>query len=904
MALRPLRTQTFTEHLKQALEWCDSPETLGSQSPLAAPYFLGAAMRGADPSALGRGQALCDEIQRSVESLWRGPLPDDGAAMLDAALADQEGAGRYDCLILELNYFRQRVRPAPRNQAEIYHDILHISRPTHDRHLRAAVDRLGGVLLQRLRPAVRAEQPITPPALIGRDELLSQLVADLEAGKAVALTGPGGIGKTSLAATVADRWQSPAVFWCTIRPTLNDQVESLLFALGHFLHTQGASTLWHQLIADGGRIKDVHLGLGLAVADLASLPRSPLLCCDEMDFLRPLTQDQPNPQHTQLLELLDSLRGHTALLLIGQQVYWPSDAIYALDAWTPEQLAAWLTGLGVAHDRSDVTRLHAYTAGNPRLAELCVAFYQTGAGDSLAAALDQLPQFQALLPLWVRLERRLPLAERRVLQALSVFRSAAPADVWLSSDAEPADALAHLIARRLVQEDGLGGVALLPALRDVIYGELPAETAEELHSQAAQIRAERGEFTAAAYHLVRAGQPDAAVELWFPQRSGEVQRGQAAAALAVFGPVAARRLAARRRKELLLLRSELYALLGEPARVIDELAQDDWPADDPATPEAKLRLGQAHEAQGQSAAALDLYQAGLDAVNRVLGQGAQLHVQRSFTHLRQREMHPAWREANLARFHAEIMLGVVQDQQGDYLTARQHYLTALDIAQETEFPAGIAQANHYLAMLIGRRLQMDEALPYFEQAMRYYEQIGDRVQREYVRGNLASAYIQSRRFAEALVPAELALRFFQAMGNPFRVAQNASNLAEAHAELGNLDPAQHFAEVVLQQEEPHSHPYALYTLGTVYKQRGDATQAAQYYDHSRQMAEANDDTYLLAFAWRALAEIHVETGALPRADAAFDQAVELFRRLGIEEEVQMTETMRARGDAKVAQVDA
>ena len=59
---------------------------------------------------------------------------------------------------------------------------------------------------------------------------------------------------------------------------------------------------------------------------------------------------------------------------------------------------------------------------------------------------------------------------------------------------EQADALAQLIGRRLVQQDEQGGVALLPALREVVYAELPVEAQEDLHGQAAQIRAERGEY--------------------------------------------------------------------------------------------------------------------------------------------------------------------------------------------------------------------------------------------------------------------------------------------------------------------------------------------------------------------------------------------------------------------------
>ena len=887
--VRTTRSISFTDHLKQALELIAKPEVLGSQSPLAAPYFLGDALRGAEPTALVRGMALCAAIGRCLVTMWGGPLPDDGQIMLNEALSEEEQGGRYDCLILELNYLGQHYRPVPRNQAEIYHDILHISRPTHDRHLRNAIGRLGALLLQQLRPAVRPEQPIAPPALIGREQIQQQAMNDLKARKSVGLTGPGGVGKTSLAATLTDDWISPAVFWYTFRPTFNDQLESLLFALGYFLHGQGASALWHQLVADGGRIKDSGLALGLALADLASLRHRPLLCFDELDFLRPLTQDQAKPNHVQILEFLDSLRGHTALLMIGQRNYWESDAIYRLDGLTVAQFDDWLTSLQVAHSTRETEQLHVYTAGNPRLAELCIALYRAG-GESLAVVLDQLPRFQALLPLWLRLERRLPPGERQVLQALSVFRSSAPADAWLE-DPDTADALAQLISRRLVQSDEQGGVTLLPALAEVVYAELPVETQEEMHGQAAQIRAERGEYTAAAFHLYAAGQSEAAVELWYPQRSNEINRGQAGAALAIFSQISQRRLTSERRKELLLLRSELHELIGEPARVIDELSSIEWTRGDPATPEAMLRLGHAQDAQGQSDAALDTYQAGLDTVTQLLRQGAQLHVQRSLTHLRQREMQQAWKEANLARFHAETMLGVVHDQRGDYETARAHYISALATAEEADYPAGMAQSHHYLAMLAGRHGVMAEALPHFEQAIDFYERVGDRVNREYVRSNLASAYIQTGQFAEALAPAEQAMRFFEAMGNPFRTAQNASNLAEAHAELGNLEPAQRYAELVLAQEEPHSHPYALYTLGTVYKQRGDWERSWLSYDHCRQMAETNDDTYLLAFAWRALGEVYVATQQQASADAAFAQALELFQRLNIAEEVRRTEEL-------------
>ena len=895
------KSSSYFDHLKLVLEGFADAATLGEQSPLAAPYFLGNVLHGRAATAAMRGEALCAEIDKAVGALWAGPLPTTAQAML-AAVAEEEatqGRGRrYDCLILELNYFKRCFQPPPKNQAEIYHDILHISRPTHDRHLREAVERLGAHLLQRLRPAIRPEQPALHAPLLGRALLQNQILNDLQAGKSVSLTGAGGVGKTSLGVALTKPWLSPAVFWFTFRPTLNDQVDSLLFALGQFLHEQGASTLWHQLVADGGQVRDLHLALGLARNDLTALAHRPLLCFDELDFLRPLTVDQPNLNHVQLLEFVDSLRAHAPLLLIGQRAFWESDRLYLLEGLSQAEVATWLATHSILATSEELARLYRYTGGNPRLIELCGALYGANRNETLTAVLDQLPHSPALLPLWRRLERRLPNAERQLVYALSVFRSPAPADAWQGETEEQADALAQLCQRELVRRDEQGGVFLLPALREIVYDDLEVEIQEEHHLRAARIRAERGEYTAGAYHLQRADQPEAAVELWFPSRADEIGRGQARAALAIFAHISQRRLSPRRRKELLLLRSELNELAGAPERVIDELAQAAWPLNEPATPEAMSRLGGALEAQGEAEAALETYQEGLDAVATLLRQAGQLHVQRSLTQLRQREMQQAWREAHLARFQAETMVGVVYDQRGDYATAHTHYTTALAIAEETVYLAGVAQSHHYLAMLAGRQLAMERALPHFEQAIAFYEHVGDRVNREIVRGNLASAYIQSRRFPEALAPAGLALHFFQAMGNPFRTAQNASNLAEAHAELGNLDQAEHYAELVLQQEEPHSHPYALYTLGTVHLRRGDRQRAAAYYEQSRKVAAQNDDVYLQAFAWRALGEVYQQTGEIAQATAAFTQSLELFQALNIDEEARQTEQLLGQCDAK------
>lgn len=99
--------------------------------------------------------------------------------------------------------------------------------------------------------------------------------------------------------------------------------------------------------------------------------------------------------------------------------------------------------------------------------------------------------------------------------------------------------------------------------------------------------------------------------------------------------------------------------------------------------------------------------------------------------------------------------------------------------------------------------------------------------------------------------------------------------------------------MVLRQNEPQSHPYALATLGAVQLRRGDLIQAERFYDQARRLATINNDRYQLAFAWRALGEVARAQGSEERAGPAFAEAIELFRKLQLADEVRHAEDLAA-----------
>ena len=900
--------RNFEQQLKQALKYIQDTAWLGQHSVLASPYFLGAvasaqtnvATHPANQAA-ARGAALWQALQHAAGSLWgeTGPANREQIETAMPAILQSPGSPRYAFLVLELRYFHRFFKP--RRLSQIWEEFLGESRAEFYRDLDIAIRLLGQALLAQLRPTFRLEQPPQWADFVGREAVRRQCLAVLRAGQSVALSGPGGVGKTTLGSVIAADWPADAVFWYTIRPTLTDHLNSLLYSLGYFLHRQGASHLWQMLAAgdaaaaESGVGDNVNLALGLLREDLAQLPTAPLLCFDELDRLRPMDVENTPPAHRQLLEFVDSLRGLVPLLIVGQRAVVDTDVHHALTGLPEPDLQRLLQNAHITLPRQEAARLRQYTDGNPRLLRLVMALYQQNAADGspdLTQMLAQLEQTPALQPLFDRLWLRTAAAERRLLQSLSVFRGPTPQDAWQAQAA----AWDSLRQRGLLVMDEQGSVALWPALRDLIYAELSAELREQLHAQAAAVRAGRGEYTAAAYHLCQAGAVKQAITLWFPQRQQEIQRGQAAAALAVFQDISLRRLGKKEQQALALLRAELYQLGGESVRGLADLEAVDWPETATVSVQARALQGAFQEALGQPEAALATYEAGMAAALEMQQQLLLLRERRARLHVRQRQMPQAWREARLAQYEAENLQGVVQAEQGEYAAAYESYQRALAVAEGVGYDAGIARTHRDLITLLSRQGKLDEVIAHAEQAIAYYNRIGDRLNQETVRSILSSTYIQTQQYDLAVQAAGQALAFFERIGHTHGMGATAANLAEGYFGLGDMAQARRYALLVLQQEEPFTHPYALFTLGLVGQAEGKLEEAAHAFASSARLAAQNDDRFMLAYARRAQAELFLAQAQLLEAREAAAEALALFTDLGMAQEAAQTEELWGRGE--------
>lgn len=878
----------FPATVRTALEHVADPLWLGRHSPLATPYFLSRRLA-SETNPVGdrdRGLLLQSAIREAATRMWGGPVPTKRDQLEIAVDADRAEHGskssRYHYFLLELRYLRRHYPPNTFPTAvEAMPGYVNVSPTRFFIHLDEAIDELCRHLLEQLTPALRLERPGISRPPVGREEVIPAIAADLAAARSVAVTGQGGVGKTTVGAAITADWPGK-VFWYTFRPGLNDDLNGLLFSLGHFTRDAGVPTFWAQLTAGEARSAPLAQMVGMLRMDLEAIAHlQPLICIDEMDLLQTAGGDPRRRQHAQVLELVESLRGVVPLLLIGQRIYVDTDAHYSLEPLPLATTRKLLHSLGLEIDSQTLHRVHQFTSGNPRLLELYAALRHNGdeADDVL-----RLPRESSAQPLFSRLWRRLDSGERDLLFALSVFRSHAPRDAWAGSDG----ALTELTHRSLIKADLAGGIALLPFFRELIYDTLPPEQKGQFHRDAAHIRATRGDYTAAAHHYARANDSESAVEIWFAHQDEEILSGQAAAADEVFRDIEPGSLEGLRRTELRVIQNRLALLAGDAERVLDGMESFQWEVDDETTADALGQWAYAYALRDQNENALEKYDAAIDMLSRAIVKISSWRRQRGFTFTRDANPTAARREALLAMWDIERLQGMIEYSTGQLDSAQKHYLAALQYSMEAGDLTKIARSHVDLLTIAGRLGQIEEARRHAEQAIAHYVEIGDRFAQESVRAELAGMYLNVRQFESVIELSENSLKFFERVKHERWISTICSNLAEAYLETGRLAEAKAMTFRILRMEIAPDRPYALYTLGHVHDREGNPAHAVTSFREGIQVARANGDPFIEAYLHRALGVLLTRDGPAPEGREHLEAALKLFTEMGLAHEMEPT----------------
>lgn len=845
---------TFTEVIEDALKHYQDAAWLGESSPLATPYFLGDRLIPVTANALVRGRALQTLLQEATTNLQ----------------------GKYAegfQTILSEYYFRNRPAAVVWDQVGLGKNSFHLSR-------NAAIAALEEQLTEQMQPALRLEQPPVVEKLFERKRESEIALGALDKLQSVAILGINGIGKSAFAALLATKIDRPT-FWYTVRLGLNDQLESLLFALGLFAHQQGSSTLWLALHTTPQQAASEQM-LGVVRYTLTQIQPPPLLCFDQLEQL----DVGQGSHHLPVISLLESLQGLVSMLWIGERVPLSSNEYISLGGLSLAVSVELLNQSNVPIAAIQHAEIYKLTKGNPRLLKLALASLSSGEAKS---ALPDDPALEAILN---RTLARLPANERVLLHALAVYRTPAPMHPWQNRQLGPI--LNMLLEKQLLQSDGQGGVEVPLVYRQQIYRQLSTVERQYFHHQAAGVRAQSGAYTAAAYHWIEAGEIPMALAQWRTHQQREIAQGQATAAYTIFKPLITEGQSAAIREQAMLLCGQIDMLHGQSERVLRQFS-DHLPATKILAVETGELLGMAANDQSEFDHAGQVFEQSLQVAEALVEvRMARLHKGRAWNHLRQRQLDLAERELSFAHYEIENMRGNLAFDRGLYAQAHQHYEAALRLAEELTNQDGIGKTSNNLAAVSLWQGAFEDATQHLERAFHAYESLGKVADMAGCCITQAVTHSQSGDYQSALRALDRAEKLLMQLGIPnvWQQVLIAQARAEAYLGAGDIVQAEAAVKVAIESEDVSILPDAYRVYGEISSQQGKGVAAENYLRKSLNLAQENDDRYLAAYAWRALAKYYQTANKGDLAGESITRAIDLFHNLGLPHEVEKCKSLR------------
>jgi ATP/maltotriose-dependent transcriptional regulator MalT/DNA-binding XRE family transcriptional regulator len=400
--------------------------------------------------------------------------------------------------------------------------------------------------------------PSLPPYFIPR-AILVQVSEQLALQRGAVLCGMAGIGKTTLAATLAHDWaKTQPVFWLTFTTGITTSVEIVIRQLALFALAQGRTQVVPILAQPDTNPRLLALDQQLALINHAISDRDYLLCFDRVN----LVCDDEAIMHV-FTHLLATLR---ARLLLTSREELPLSGVMQirLGGMGDTEASQLLTQLDARLAPTLAAQLIAKTGGSPMLLRLAIGQVRLGRdAAALVAHLESEPEVAAFL-LDAVLNSLSPQA-RRLAELLSVFHQ--PVDLHDETLIEHAhqlrgqhlnlgQAITELQQRQLIDQPS--AAELHPLVRDHIYASLDTDqaTRRTLHRMAGGwLAGDPDQLLQAAYHLGRANKLRRAVDLLADQAAALIARGQVETGVQVVNELIAR--ARRQSKAGELLRSLL-----------------------------------------------------------------------------------------------------------------------------------------------------------------------------------------------------------------------------------------------------------------------------------------------------------------------------------------------------------
>ncbi len=817
-----------------------------------------------------------------------------------------------------------------------------------------------GVILKLTKPIARPLRLESIPGggnFIGRKKELDEYQKKLDSQNIIVIGGTAGVGKTMLGTQIVAQHPQRRVFWHTFHRGLNDNLESVIWALGGFLAANQDDALQRFLDLNVEKLKEERYRINEAINLLIySLEQGSYLLC--FDDFQVADEDE---KINSLFEIFNGRLQTTRAMVMSRRRPRFADALgldYEPLAGLNKEDAETLLDRGAINLSAELfAKLYDQTLGNPKLLELFITWMENKVWRS-----DEVSEFinrafgERVEEYLVRnVYETLSVEEQKLLKAISIFR--APVDeeaigeVLIEEGMENVDRLLDaLVHKYAVQESDYGEKYLHSLLGEFCYDRLRTDAPfrTRLHKNAGRYYHDQEDYLEAAHHYFEAREYQKSAEIITDNLEQLIYAGQSSAIMrqlrklglppcppkvggnggqADTGDLGG--LDAETWASVCIAMGDACMIAGEYDAAIESyqtILESHLPLllSSRKVADVQRKIGASYQRKGQYDQALRHYDEGI----QILGESVSVEMARiygdlSWIYAYQGEHEKAIESAQqglkivegtgyekeTADCHDAI--GNIYLQQGDYDRAIEHQTRALEARKRIGDRIWLARSYINLGMAYKFKGEYDKALKYYTDSLATSEEIGDIYRIAGSHGELGFVQDVKSNYDEAIWHYNKALASFIRLGNKPLVAITHNNLGEVYRGKGEYDQAMEHLNTALkmyvdfEDKEGLSDVYRI--LSEISLGQGDTDQAQEHCHKAIQLAIEIDSKYCEGCAYRTLGKIQAATQNPDEARKHLHQSLDIFRELGDEGEVAYTlsdianfeyeagDTTRARG---------
>ncbi len=255
---------------------------------------------------------------------------------------------------------------------------------------------------------------------------------------------------------------------------------------------------------------------------------------------------------------------------------------------------------------------------------------------------------------------------------------------------------------------------------------------------------------------------------------------------------------------------DVYMIVGDLTQAIDNynLLVSGQVVDLPFPVKARLwlKIGRVHQKQGQYSEALTCYNLSHTFINEEhdLDLYYQIKVATAGVLYQKGQFNDALSElkpvmelgGNDKEYIAEAytVAGAVQTRLSNFDQAIEYYNKAMRVWERLGILFGIARTNNNIGTVWFMQGDMEKALKYFELSLDFYERIGDILDKGTLLNNLGSICFNLAQWAKAFDHFTAALRIMDRIGNRHAMSNILINLSSVLIKQGSLERAREFLE--------------------------------------------------------------------------------------------------------------